>query len=155
LNSEEPTFEPPIEISAGASARIFLLMLLLLAAGGVAYYALRPRLGPPPAEIAADPLLVEGREIYLSRCASCHGPTGKGDGPIAHGLAGPPPGDLTDATWKHGDRPEQVVRVIAQGVPDTAMSAWANSYSEVQVRALAAYVYHLAGRPVPAELRGH
>jgi mono/diheme cytochrome c family protein len=34
------------------------------------------------------------------------------------------------------------------------MSGWTNVYSEEQVRALAAYVYHLAGRHVPEELRG-
>ena len=37
---------------------------------------------PPPPEVAADPLLVRGREIYLDRCASCHGPSGRGDGPL-------------------------------------------------------------------------
>jgi cytochrome c oxidase cbb3-type subunit 3 len=152
---EEPTrpAAPPRAI-ARASVLVVGLMLSLLAIGAIAFFALRPVAAPPPAEIANDPLLVEGRELFLSRCVSCHGTRGKGDGPIAAGLSGPPPGDLTDNFWKHGDRPEQVVRVISNGIQGTAMSAWSGSYSESQIRALAAYVYQLAGQPVPAELRG-
>jgi cytochrome c oxidase cbb3-type subunit 3 len=124
-----------------------------MASGFLAFYVLRSKPSPPPPEIAADPLLVEGRELYLQRCVSCHGASGRGDGPIAKSLAGPPPGDLTDDTWKHGDKPEQVLTVVARGVKDTAMSGWASQYSPAQLRALAAYTYYLAGRPVPPELR--
>lgn len=31
-----------------------------------------------------------GRQIYLERCASCHGLTGEGDGPVAAALTTPP-----------------------------------------------------------------
>jgi mono/diheme cytochrome c family protein len=31
-----------------------------------------------------------GRQIYLQRCASCHGLTGEGDGPVAPALNTPP-----------------------------------------------------------------
>ena len=31
-----------------------------------------------------------GRQIYLERCASCHGLTGEGDGPVAPVLTTPP-----------------------------------------------------------------
>ena len=31
-----------------------------------------------------------GRQIYLERCASCHGLTGEGDGPVAPALTTPP-----------------------------------------------------------------
>ena len=31
-----------------------------------------------------------GRQIYLERCASCHGLTGEGDGPVARALTTPP-----------------------------------------------------------------
>ena len=30
-----------------------------------------------------------GRQIYLERCASCHGLSGEGDGPVAHALTTP------------------------------------------------------------------
>ena len=36
-----------------------------------------------------------GKTIYNAQCLSCHGPTGKGDGPQAHDL-NPKPRDLSD-----------------------------------------------------------
>src|ERR1700736_5138040 len=37
---------------------------------------------------AAD--VAQGRQIYLEYCASCHGLTGEGDGPVAPALSTPP-----------------------------------------------------------------
>jgi cytochrome c oxidase cbb3-type subunit III len=144
--------ETPLGIDPVASRRIFLGMLGLVAAGSIAFALLRRGAGPPPKEIAADPLLVAGREVYQYRCVSCHGASGRGDGPTASSLAGPRPRDFT-GPWKYGDRPEDALRVIARGVPGTAMAGWANSYGPGQLRAVAAYVYYLAGRPVPEPLR--
>jgi mono/diheme cytochrome c family protein len=136
-----------------ASRRIFLGMLALVAGGAAALGLLQKRASPPPAAIAADPLLSEGHAVFQARCVSCHGPTGRGDGPIARGLAGPPVGDLTDADWKHGDRPEQVRAVVAAGVRDTAMPGWKETLGDRELRAVTAYVYHLAHRPVPEVFR--
>jgi mono/diheme cytochrome c family protein len=123
--------------------------------GVVAAILLRPDRGggPPPESIADDLLLVRGRQIYFDRCMSCHGKTGRGDGPIA-GMVGPTkPGDLTDDRWTHGDQPEQVLRVISQGVPGTAMAAWSGTFDPPDLRAVTAYVYYLADREVPEALR--
>jgi len=136
-----------------ASRRIFVGLLALCAGGMATVTLLRTPANPPPAAIAGDPFLVEGRAVYLARCVSCHGESGRGDGPIARGLAGPPVGDLTDADWKHGDRPEQVLAVITEGVRDTVMPAWKGSLSDRDLRGATAYVYFLAGRPVPEALR--
>jgi mono/diheme cytochrome c family protein len=145
--------ELPLGIDPVVSRRIFLGMLGLLAGAWVAFSLMRPAVSPPPAAIAGDPLLVEGRETYLARCVSCHGESGRGDGPIAKGLAGPAVGDLKAAQWKHGDGPEQVLAVVAQGVRDTAMPGWKSTLGEGTLRAVTAYVYYLAGRPVPQALR--
>jgi cytochrome c oxidase cbb3-type subunit 3 len=148
-----PQEELPMGIDPVASRRIFLGLVALCAVGAAAVALLRTPVSPPPAAIAGEPLLVDGRAVFLARCASCHGESGRGDGPIAKGLAGPPVGDLTDTNWKHGDRPEQVLAVIAQGVPDTLMPGWNTSLSNRDLRGAAAYVYYLAGRPVPEALR--
>ncbi len=38
----------------------------------------------------ADEAAIEGRRLYLEYCASCHGLTGEGDGPVARALSAPP-----------------------------------------------------------------
>lgn len=45
----------------------------------------------PLAETPA--VLAQGRKLYAANCASCHGPEGRGDGPLAANL-NPPPADL-------------------------------------------------------------
>ena len=39
---------------------------------------------------AGDDPVAQGRQIYLEYCASCHGLSGEGDGPVAHALTAPP-----------------------------------------------------------------
>ncbi|MGP0064323.1 MAG: c-type cytochrome [Isosphaeraceae bacterium] len=148
-----PTESLVSAIDPGASRLIFLMMLGLIAGGFVAFRMLSKPPPPAPAEVAGDPLLSQGRTIFLGRCATCHGNEGRGDGPIAGNLIGPPVGNLTDDQWKHGDRPEQVLAVISQGVPNTRMEAWSRVLDPPEIRAVAAYVYYLARRPVPEALR--
>jgi cytochrome c oxidase cbb3-type subunit 3 len=148
-----PDSSIPDAINPAASRLIFLAMLGLVAAGLVSYQLLKKPLPPPPPEVAKDPLLSEGRLIYFGRCANCHGNDGRGDGPTAADLLGPPVGNLTDNEWKHGDRPDQVMAVVRDGVANTRMTGWNNVLDPPQVRAVAAYVYYLAKRPVPEELR--
>jgi len=44
---------------------------------------------------------VSGRALYQDYCLSCHGTTGKGDGPAASGLPHPP-ADLTGIAARNG-----------------------------------------------------
>lgn len=57
-----------------------------------------PQQAPPPAGGVAT-----GPEMYTDYCASCHGVTGKGDGPAASALKVPPP-DLTLLAKRNGGR---------------------------------------------------
>jgi cytochrome c oxidase cbb3-type subunit III len=155
VSTEEPGAEHVTDsgIDPRVSTLIILVMLGLLATGFIAFRLLSKPAGPPPPEVARDSLLAQGRAIYLARCVACHGTDGQGDGPIAAQLIGPPVGNLTDNVWKHGDRPEQVLSVIGQGVPNTRMDGWSRVLDPPEVRAVAAYVYYLAKHPVPEEIR--
>lgn len=108
---------------------------------------------PPPPEIASDPLLVSGREIYIERCVSCHGDKGRGDGPIAKNLKGPPPRDFTKDQWKYGNEPAAIQKIVAQGAPNSSMPGWLATLGDEKVRAASAYVLYLAGRGIPDEWR--
>ncbi len=67
-----------------------------------------------------DPIAA-GRRIYTTRCASCHGIDGRGDGPVAPALRVAPP----DLTWLAERRGGEFPRdfVIATVTGDTAILA--------------------------------
>jgi mono/diheme cytochrome c family protein len=104
-------------------------------------------------DVAADPLLAMGNDLFLERCAICHGRTGVGDGPMAKGITNPPVGNLTDGDWRHGDKPGEILAVIRDGVPNTQMQPFRTALNDRQLKAVTAYVLNLVGRPVPEELR--
>ena len=110
---------------------------------------------PIPPAVASDPLLLRGREIYIEKCLSCHGPSGQGDGPIAKGLTGPPPRNMVKEPWKYGERPEQVLAILADGAKDAQMPGWSGTYGPDDLKAIAAYTYQITGKPVPEALRAH
>ena len=63
--------------------------------------------------------LEAGRQVYEASCVSCHGETGRGDGPAAPGL-NPPPADLVLHAPLH---PEATLfEFVRDGIPDTAMT---------------------------------
>lgn len=150
MDMDDPT-------TSGSSSRASLyigigLVGLLAVAGGV-YLLARPEPAVAPEATKADPLLRLGQEVYQERCVSCHGLKGTGDGPMAKGLSGPPPGNLSDGEWKHGSRPDQVLTVIRDGVPQTGMLGFGRALNERQLLAVAGFVYTLAGQEMPPEVR--
>lgn len=62
---------------------------------------------------AADYVSMSGKQLYERFCASCHGVTGRGDGPVAGSLGVEVP-DLTLAARRAGDRypRERILRII-------------------------------------------
>jgi cytochrome c oxidase cbb3-type subunit 3 len=145
--------DAPAPFDPAAAKRVLAGLMVLIAAGVAAFLAFRPAPAPVSAEVLNDPTLLRGRGVYMARCVGCHGAEGRGDGPIASSLPGPPVGDLAGGKWKHGDRPEGVVAVISRGVPETRMSGWGQILEDDELRAVAAYCYYLAGAPIPESLR--
>ena len=107
---------------------------------------------------AAD--LERGAELYASKCASCHGKSGGGDGPTARHLQ-PKPTDFSSGHFKirstaQGAAPtdHDLYRTLTFGVPGTAMIAWSGLSVEDRWQ-LVHYVKHLAsisGEAAPIEL---
>jgi len=87
--------------------------------------------------LAAD--VESGKGVYLSRCAFCHGESGKGDGPAGVALK-PPPTNLAAADfWQH-TTPDAIKSVVENGKPGTTMLAFKGSLSTEQIDDLVAYV---------------
>ena len=92
----------------------------------------------------------ETTDVYRERCAVCHGPQGRGDGPAAALLA-PPPTDFTSGVYKFRSTPAgtlptelDVLRTITRGLSGTSMPPFGDLLDDGERRALARYVLALA-----------
>jgi mono/diheme cytochrome c family protein len=91
-----------------------------------------------------------GRRTYIERCAVCHGPDGRGNGPAAPSLI-PRPRDFTLGQYKYKSTPlgqpptdEDLYRVVADGLHDSAMPYWNDILTAPQIRGVVAYVKSLS-----------
>ncbi len=85
--------------------------------------------------------LEQGQSIYERHCAGCHGPEGRGDGIQAISLS-PRPGNLISAqTSAKSD--QDLLKIIANGRPRTAMAGWNERLSDDEQRAVLAYIRSL------------
>jgi len=72
---------------------------------------------PPDAQTTPEVLAAGARAYQANGCRVCHGPEGRGDGPLADSL-NPRPRDFTDASAFLEDRSiTAIAAVIAEGVP--------------------------------------
>lgn len=56
----------------------------------------------------------EAKREFTQRCATCHGETGKGDGPGGTALT-PKPRNFTDAAWQKSVTDDQLKKTMLQG----------------------------------------
>ena len=66
---------------------------------------------------------MEGKDLYLAYCASCHGTLGKGDGPVASALKGPLADLTTISKRNRGKFPREAVEKIILGEQKNARTA--------------------------------
>lgn len=107
---------------AGVAAGLLLLFNAQLGLGGSE--VLRNPFPPTPESLDA------GAATYGQVCQTCHGVSGRGDGPAATGLL-PPPADLVVHVPLHGDA--DLFRFIRDGIPGTAMAPQGNVLTEEQI----------------------
>jgi high-affinity iron transporter len=96
--------------------------------------------GPVIPAPSVPPSLARGAEVYRVQCAFCHGDAGRGDGPKARGLTGPPPPNLADRTTMGSLSPVEIYRRITYGVAGTAMPEFEPTLSEDDRWAVTAWV---------------
>jgi cytochrome c oxidase cbb3-type subunit 2 len=101
---------------------------------------------PPSDSVTKAALVSEGRGIYGSACASCHGVAGDGLGPTARHM-NPAPRDFTSGVFKFRSTPsgalptdQDLFRTVSEGVPGTWMPAWEKLLSERQRWAVVEYL---------------
>ena len=89
-----------------------------------------------------------GAALYGQYCASCHGPDGRGDGPISASLV-PKPADHSDEAFMGTLSDEHLYRVIQKGGASVGksplMAAWGGVINDADTRDLIAYLRRLSG----------
>lgn len=83
--------------------------------------------------------LKEGKAIYATNCAACHGANGEG-------IIGP---NFTDQYWIHGGNINDLVRIINVGVPAKGMIPWNKTLTPEKIHQVASYVLSLQGTNPP------
>lgn len=91
-----------------------------------------------------------GKAKYDSLCASCHGASGKGDGPAAPSL-NPKPQDHTNGKYMNSLADKDLFDIIKGGgagvKKSPLMPAWGNTLKDDDIWNLAAYIRSLAQPP--------
>jgi mono/diheme cytochrome c family protein len=93
------------------------------------------------------PELVQGRALYETNCAMCHGDGARGDGPMAASLPVPPP-SILEHLGHHTSA--QLVGLIRGGVPPAMPPA---PISEAEVQLVVDYVWSLVPESEATALR--
>jgi len=86
--------------------------------------------------------VARGATVYRTACASCHGESGRGDGPAARGIV-PAPANLTDPAVMGAKSRVDLYRQLLLGVAGTAMPAFERTLADSDRWAVAAYVQTL------------
>jgi mono/diheme cytochrome c family protein len=105
-----------------------------------------PAPAAPTGDLRGDP--AAGALLYSTYCASCHGPEGKGDGPVAATLS-PRPANHADHVYMGTLSDEHIYKVISQGGASVGksplMAPWAGVVNDEGIRDLIAYIRKLSG----------
>lgn len=86
-----------------------------------------------------EQILAAGKDVYDKICTVCHGKFGEG-------LVGP---NFTDEYWIHGGSPEDLKKVIVDGVLDKGMLSYKSQLSGKQINQVIEYILSLQGTNPP------
>jgi mono/diheme cytochrome c family protein len=151
-------------MSRGLSA--LLLAALLSACGGEEKPAPTPLPAPAPAPVSPQPASAAvphpdaaapagnlrgdpeaGKALYAQYCATCHGATGHGDGPVAATL-NPKPANHADHVFMAGLTDPHLYQVISKGGASVGkspmMAPWGGVINDQGIKDLIAYLRQLS-----------
>ena len=118
--------------------RVALGLALL---GFLGCYHVRSLFAPKRAEATAPAL-------YAERCSTCHGPTGRGDGPAGQSLS-PRPRDFASAAWQRATSNAHIRDTVHGGGGSVGLSVLMPAQpdlSEAQLGELVAYIRAVGAR---------
>jgi cytochrome c oxidase cbb3-type subunit III len=123
--------------------RISNFVLLIITLAGAVLQSHAQNSQPQPQESVAD-TTSEGRQIFATSCAACHGLDGSGTQRAPNIAASDRLQRLSSA---------DILRIVSQGVPGTGMPGF-GSLGEARLKAVVAYVRDLQGKTTAASVPG-
>lgn len=91
------------------------------------------------APMTQEQILAAGKITFDKICVVCHGKFGEG-------LVGP---NFTDEFWIHGGKPEDLLKVINEGVLEKGMISYKSQLNKTQINNVIAYILSLQGTNPP------
>jgi len=91
------------------------------------------------APMTQEQILAAGKVTFDKICVVCHGKFGEG-------LVGP---NFTDDYWIHGGRPEDLRKVVTEGVIEKGMLSYKSQLNKTQINNVIAYILSLQGTNPP------
>lgn len=91
------------------------------------------------APMTQEQILAAGKSIFDKTCVVCHGKFGEG-------LVGP---NFTDEYWIHGGKPEDLKKVVTEGVIEKGMISYKSQFNNKQIDQVIAYILSLQGTNPP------
>jgi mono/diheme cytochrome c family protein len=136
-----------MKLSNGTRIIVFLLSLGVVVTAGVAQKSEKDKnkekdKGSKAQALTEEQELDLGKQVYDAKCKMCHKPDGKGTLEEM---------DLTDSVWKHGNTPEDIEKVIREGIKGTGMRAIMGDPSDQEIKALVKYVLKFSANASPPE----
>ena len=136
---------------------VLFVALLLVAAGSVVYAFFHPGpwIVPEEAKRRVSPLtpsqanLSVARQLYLDKCAECHGDSGKGDGSQAK-TYDPLPSNLTDAQHMNTVSDGELFYKISEG--HRPMPGFKKRFTEEQRWQLVFFIRSFSASPTPGQV---
>lgn len=135
---------------------LLLLLAVLLIVGGAWGVGSMVQVKGFPTTYVRNPVprtaetIEQGRELFEANCMMCHGPKGRGDGPMGRDFQ-PPASDLTQMmTQMHTDG--DFFWLISNGVPRTAMPAFDSVLSEEERWKIIHYLRELGRARIREEM---
>ncbi|MGE0173890.1 MAG: c-type cytochrome [Oligoflexales bacterium] len=92
---------------------------------------------------ALVPDLEHGRKIYVSTCASCHGATGEGQGPLVSDRMQPKPPNYLDARFMDNVSPFRIFHVLSIGMDTELMPSYEQMLNVEERWAVAFFVFQM------------
>jgi len=91
------------------------------------------------APMSQEQILAAGKITFDKICVVCHGKFGEG-------LVGP---NFTDEYWIHGGKPEDLLKVVTEGVIEKGMISYKSQLNKTQINNVIAYILSLQGTNPP------